>query len=103
MKVGSRADGRSAIDAAAQDVEAPDAAGLLAECDGEKCCAGRQVVRQVGRGGAPHSIARLLLHEANSTQPQWEWPFTVAFATGVRCVVRKFPIPTTPGRSALSA
>jgi hypothetical protein len=100
MRVRSRTNGRSAIDTAAQDVEAPDAPGLLAQGDGEKRCAGRQVVRQVGRGGALHSITQLLpAHDSDSSQPQGERPFAVAFATETGCAVRQFTRPTLTRRT----
>jgi hypothetical protein len=91
MRVRSRTNGRSAIDAAAQDVEARDATGFLAQGDSEKRCAGRQVVRQVGRDGAPHSITQLLpAHDPDSSQPQGERPFAVTSATETGCAGRQF-------------
>lgn len=82
MRVGSRTNGRSAIHAAAQDVEALDATGLLAQRDGEKRCAGGQVVRHVGRDEVLNLIAQLLpVHDTDSSQPQGERPFATARAT----------------------
>ena len=104
MRVRSRTNGRSAIDAAAQDVEAPDATGFLAQGDSEKRCTGRQVVRQVGRDGALHPITQLLpAHDPDSSQPRGERPFSLAFATETGCAVGQFARPTLTAALRLSS
>ena len=91
MRVGSRTNGRSAIHTAAQDVEALDATGLLAESDGQKCSARGQVVRQVGPGGALHPITRLLpSHDTNSSQPHRKRLFRVTYLDESCCGITSF-------------